>query len=72
MKDEIVSVFKKWALIKYKRDNQYFYYFINDSQICGTKEELLDELKYWRDTVDKNNDCMLEIENYFIEILEQL
>ena len=72
MKYEIVSVFKKWALIKYKRDNRYFYYFINDSQICGTKEELLDELKYWRDTVDKNNDYMLEIENYFIEILEQL
>ena len=72
MKHKIVSVFKKWALMEYEKDNQYFYYFINDSQICVIKEEFLDVLKYWRDTVDKNNDYMLEIENYFIEILEQL
>lgn len=54
-----------------KQCNKDFYYFINDTHICGTRKELIEKLSYWRDTVDKNNKYMLDIENYFINLLKQ-
>lgn len=69
MKDKIIGVYDKWALIK--QYNKNFYYFINDSHVSGTREELIDDLSYWKDTVDKNNEYMLRIENYFIDLLEK-
>lgn len=38
--------------------------------MCGTKEEVKEELKRWLFEVDNNNEYMKVIEEYFIYILE--
>lgn len=38
---------------------------------CGTKEEVKEELERWKNEIDFNNPCMIEIENCFIGALDK-
>lgn len=66
---KLINEYKGFALCE-----QEGFYFINKitdeyKDMSGTKEELLNELKRWRDSIDNNNEFMKDIENHFIEIL---
>lgn len=54
------------------RKNDFYFIRRNDGfmwDMCGTKEEVKEELKRWLTEVDLDNDYMREIEEYFIDIL---
>lgn len=77
MEDVIVEN-EKEVLAKY---NNYTlcregdFYFIDELDmvnIRGTKEEVIEELKRWSIEVDSNNKLMLEMENSFINVLENI
>jgi len=72
---QILSVVNGYHLIK--KNN--FYYILDKKgmtipylNMSGTKEQVINELKRWKDKVDCNNEFMLKIENKFIEILENI
>jgi hypothetical protein len=59
----------------YKEDDFYKVVTPNGKSMVnasGTKKEVTAELKRWKDEVDYNNRFMLEVENYFIKILEKI
>lgn len=55
------------------REGEEFYVKMPDNttmvNLCGSKKEVIDELKRWKKEIDSNNPFMLEIENIFIETL---
>lgn len=55
------------------RENDFYFIRRNDGfmwDMCGEKEEVKEELQRWLIEVDSDNDYMREIEEYFINILE--
>lgn len=55
------------------RKNNFYFIKRNDGfmwDMCGTKEEVREELTRWLIEVDKNNEYMRAIEKYFIYVLE--
>jgi len=55
--------------------NKDFYYIIypdNNTMVntSGTKEEVITELKRWKEEIDCKNEYMLKVENTFIFVLE--
>ena len=67
---EMITSYKGFNLCK--EDNFYFITGISENylDISGEKEELIAELKRWRDEIDFDNAHMLDIETFFINILE--
>lgn len=59
------KIYCKFDLIKNK--NNFWCCPVNQ---FGTIEEVLKELKRWKNEVDSDNKYMLDIENHFIQILE--
>ena len=56
-----------------------FYYIVDVSCevldytfVSGTAKEVMDELNRWRNELDYNNEFMLQIENEFIKVLENV
>ena len=67
---EMITSYKGFNL--FKEDNFYFITGISENylDISGEKEELIAELKRWRNEIDFDNAHMLDIETFFINILE--
>ena len=69
-KVEIIAKYDNKTLCK--EGNFYFINKLDYVDMKGTKEKLIKELKRWSTEVDKNNTYMLQLEKYFIDILENI
>lgn len=75
MNKNILSEVNGYKLIE---DNGFYY--ISDANgeildytfVSGTAKEVMDELNRWRNECDYNNKFMLQIENEFIKVLENV
>lgn len=64
----------------YKLINDNGFYYILDAEgeildytfVSGTAKEVTEELNRWRNEVDYNNKFMLQVENEFIKVLEDI
>ena len=72
---EIIELKDKVSKIEIKEKD---FYYILDAEgrilpylnMTGTKEQIIKELKRWKNEIDTDNEFMLKIENKFIEVLE--
>lgn len=67
----VVSEVNGYKLIN---DNGFYYIgeILNYTFVSGTAKEVMDELNRWRNELDYNNEFMLQIENEFIKVLEDV
>lgn len=66
---DIIAKYEKYTLCKEK--DFYSIGGLNYIGMSGTKEDVKKELIRWRDEIDFNNDYMINMENYFINILSE-
>ena len=64
---KIIARYGKYDLCESK--GFYFIKGLNYVDMSGTKEQVKLELLRWKNEIDMNNKCMLDMENFFIKAL---